>query len=236
MRFKIFKGVNYIEQKCLNRGVSKYPFDNRTSKDNEKLSKHLDNRHTNLSLVNDIFKKYNIKYCLSSGSLLGPLRNGDLILHDYDDDLWVFNYISNECINTLIQNNFTIERYEGTYVISIMRNNCPIDLCFKYELDNYLYTTPSPRKHVFTESKKFYENCKTIQLRGVEYPIPNYSERYINFIYNDWKIPNAFGLHRGNNNPRDPYIVFLKEEESFIDINKYKTLICPEGKINIFFI
>lgn len=227
---------NYIKQKCLNNSTSNYPFDNRSCKDTEKLKKHLDNRIINLSLLNDIFKKYNVIYCLCGGSLLGPFRDGDLVLNDYDDDLWIFSYISNDCIDELLINKFTIERYEGTYVISIMRNGCPIDLCFKYELDDYLYTTPSPRKHVFTESKKFYENLKTIQLRGVDYPIPDYTERYIDFMYKDWKIPNSFGMHRGNNNPNDPYIVFLKEEEEFIDIDKYKKLICPEGKINIFFV
>lgn len=225
-----------IDKYNCHTGTRLYPFNNRTSTNTDKLKKHVDNRHKNLKTIKEVFEKYNIKWCICSGSLLGPMRSGDLILHDYDDDLWIFNRISNECIVELINNDFKICRTEGDYVISIIRYGAPIDLCFRNEIYPGLYSTLSPRKNVFNESVKFYENMKTINLRGIDYPVPNHTKKYIEFVYSNWKTPNPFGHHRGNNTPRDPYIVFLKEEKDSINLDLYKDMKCSEGQIKYYFI
>lgn len=226
--------VNYINKFNCNTGTGEYPFDMQ-SRGLEVKRKHINIRHNNLSAVKNILDKYNIKWCLSAGTLLGAVRDNELILNDYDDDLWIFDTISNDLIDDLINDNFRICRYEGSYVLSIIRDGAPIDFCFRNQIYEGIYNTLSPRLNVFNESVKFYENMKSINLRGIDYPIPNHVERYLNFFYFEtWKTPIPNGLSRGQQG--DPYIIFTKEEENNIDLNLYKDIKCDEGEIKIYFI
>ena len=226
--------VNYVNKYNKNTGTREYPW-NIAKKSLEEKKNHMNNRHKNLETIKNIFDKFNIKWCLIGGTLLGAVRDNELILNDYDDDIWVFNPISNEVIDELINNKFKICRYEGRYVLSIIRYGAPIDFCFKNNIYGSIYSTLEPRLNVFNTSMKFYENMKTINLRNINYPIPNYVERYLNFLYySTWKTPISNGQSRGQSN--DPFIIFTKEEEDEVDLNLYNNIKCAEGKINIFFI
>jgi len=44
----------------------------------------------NLKLFKQIADKYNLKLILAYGTLLGAIREGDFITHDYDIDLMIF--------------------------------------------------------------------------------------------------------------------------------------------------
>ena len=226
--------VNYVNKFNCNTGIKEYPFDIK-DKDSEFKKKHLKIRHNNLSSIKSILDKYDIKWCLSCGTLLGAVRDNELILNDYDDDLWIFNTISNDLIDDLINDNFRICRYECSYVLSIIRDGAPIDFCFRNVIYEGIYNTLSPRLNVFNGSVKFYENMKSINLRGIDYPIPNYIERYLNFFYFEtWKTPIPNGLSRGQSG--DPFIIFTNEEKDEVDLNLYKNMKCDEGEIKIYFI
>jgi len=231
----------YINKKCKNTGTSEYPFSNMKSTNIPMLLKHLDKRHNNLKDINLIFKKHNVKWYLAGGTLLGAVRDNELILNDYDDDITILSKISNKCFDDMLQKGFKICRSSGDWVVSIIRDGAPIDFCFKYELDKNLYTSPEPRKFEVSESKEFYNDVKTIKLRGIDYPILNHVEKYLEFrYYKDWRTPNINGIARGCDN--DKYIVFLKEEKDNIDIEKYNNIKClnydkpPMKKPNIYFV
>ncbi len=225
---------NYVSIFNCNTGTSEYPFFMKNNSVEQKYN-YLNIRHQNLVSIKNVLDKYNIKWCLTGGTLLGAVRDNELILDDYDDDIWVFNPIPNELINDLIKDNFRICRYEGRYVLSFIRNGFPIDFCFMNNIYSGLYSTLEPRYSVFNFSENFFENMPTIKLRNVEYPIPNHIENFLNFFYFDtWKIPISGGVSRGQSN--DPFIVFTKDEEIHINKELYNSILCKEGIINIFFI
>jgi len=156
-------------------------------------------RDENLKLIKKILEKYNIRYCLLFGTLLGQYRENDFIKGDGDDDL----YIDQKHINDFNDNMLKDLENEGFYwirswsnrLISIGRDGCYIDLCFlgnhsnnKYK-DYYDYNGSC-----FYYKKYFDDEFKMGKLNGEIYPVINNSKKFLEACYGpDFMIPNNNG-------------------------------------------
>jgi len=153
----------------------------------------------------DILQENNITHWLEGGTLLGIIRDGDLIPWDYDADLG----IPGDCVEKVlnIRNKF-LPKYlvkkkttksnwlpSDLRVIKIKATweklrqiNFHIDLFCLYKVDNtHRWIDSNTLKHV---DKKFHEKLDTIKWEGREVNIPSYVEEYLEIRYGNWKVPS----------------------------------------------
>lgn len=141
----------------------------------------------------DILK---INYFLTSGILLGAVRDNDFIKWDWDIELSVF---SNEFLpkidlisNKLKQANFEIEK--------IIRNkdNSKIDFIGFYPKKITAYTIYAYQyskirdvywRKELTIPSKFLKKLSKFNFLGRQFNCPLYLNEYLTFVYGDWKKP-----------------------------------------------
>ena len=163
----------------------------------------------------DILDQNRIKYWLEAGTLLGILRDGDLIPWDYDADLGILAQSADEImkLRSKFFPNYWIKRRKiqshwipgdmraikvKTLWEKIRQINFHVDLFCVYPVqDKYRWVDSNALKHV---DRKYYDTLSTIEWEGRTINIPNHAEEYLSLRYGNWKIPeqnyNA-GLHDG---------------------------------------
>ena len=163
----------------------------------------------------DILDQNRIKYWLEAGTLLGILRDGDLIPWDYDADLGILAQSADEIMKLRLNffPNYWIKRRKiqshwipgdmraikvKTLWEKIRQINFHVDLFCVYPVqDKYRWVDSNALKHI---DRKYYDTLSTIEWEGRTINIPNYAEEYLSFRYGNWEIPeqnyNA-GLHDG---------------------------------------
>jgi len=164
----------------------------------------------------DILNEKGFKYWLEAGTLLGILRDGDLIPWDYDADLGIPAESADEIMKLRFEffPNYLIKRRRiqtpwlpgdmrvikvKTPWEKIRQINFHIDLFCVYPVkDKYRWVDSNALKHV---DRKYYDTLSTIQWEGRTINIPNYVEEYLSLRYGNWQVPernyNA-GLHDGS--------------------------------------
>ncbi len=164
----------------------------------------------------DILNEKGFKYWLEAGTLLGILRDGDLIPWDYDADLGIPAESADEIMKLRFEffPNYLIKRRRiqtpwlpgdmrvikvKTPWEKIRQINFHIDLFCVYPVkDKYRWVDSNALKHV---DRKYYDSLSTIQWEGRTINIPNYVEEYLSLRYGNWQVPernyNA-GLHDGS--------------------------------------
>jgi|TARA_B100001079_G_scaffold14357_1_gene11662 phosphorylcholine metabolism protein LicD len=164
----------------------------------------------------DILNEKKYKYWLEAGTLLGILRDGDLIPWDYDADLGIPADSADDIMKLRLD-------FLPKYLIKRRRINSPwipgdmrvikvktpwekirqinfhIDLFCVYPVqDKYRWVDSNALKHV---DRKFYDSLSTIEWEGRTINIPNHAEEYLSLRYGNWQVPernyNA-GLHDGS--------------------------------------
>ena len=144
----------------------------------------------------DILDNLKINYFLTSGILLGAVRDNDFIKWDWDIEISVF---SNEFLPKidLISNKLQ----EAKFVIDkIIRNkdNLKIDFIGSYSKEVTAYTIYAYKyskiRNVYWRKElsipsRFLENFSTINFVGREFNCPINLDEYLTFVYGDWKIP-----------------------------------------------
>ena len=153
----------------------------------------------------DILNDIGLKYWLDAGTLLGIIRDGDLIPWDYDADIGILPETSHEIMKHRIKflPKYSIYRRkvnsiwlpENTRVLKvktvlerIKQINFHLDLFCVYPLyDTYRWIDSDSLKHA---DKKYFDKLDTITWEGREIKIPNHVEEYLSFRYGDWKTPN----------------------------------------------
>lgn len=163
----------------------------------------------------DILNKNGFKYWLEAGTLLGIMRDGDLIQWDYDADLGIPADTADEIMKLRFEffPNYLIKRrrIQTTWLPGDMRVikvktpwekirqiNFHIDLFCVYPVkDKYRWVDSGALKHV---DRKYYDTLSTLEWEGRTINIPNHAEEYLSLRYGNWQIPkqnyNA-GLHDG---------------------------------------
>ena len=153
----------------------------------------------------DIFERNGIKYWIDDGTLLGIIRDGDLIPWDHDVDvgisgeavakilsLW-HNFIPRYIIRKRFQNNTWLPgrirsiRIETLWE-KVLRINFHIDLFIKYRVNqSYHWIDSGALKHI---DKKFYDKLDRITWEGRKISIPSHVEEYLSIRFGDWKTPD----------------------------------------------
>ena len=163
----------------------------------------------------DILNENGFKYWLEAGTLLGIMRDGDLIPWDYDADLGIPADTADDIMKLRLKllPKYLIKRkrIQTSWLPGDMRVikvktpwekirqvNFHVDLFCVYPVDNkYRWVDSSALKHV---DRKYYDTLSTIEWEGRTINIPNHAEEYLSLRYGNWQIPeqnyNA-GLHDG---------------------------------------
>ena len=164
----------------------------------------------------DILNEKKLKYWLEAGTLLGILRDGDLIPWDYDADLGIPADSADEIMKLRLDflPNYLIKRRKinslwlpgdvraikvKTPWEKIRQINFHVDLFCVYPVkDKYRWIDSNVLKHV---DRKYYDTLSTIKWEGRTINIPNHTEEYLSIRYGNWQIqePNYdAGLHDGS--------------------------------------
>lgn len=147
----------------------------------------------NLLDFKKVFGKYDIKFVLAFGTLLGAVRERNFIINDSDTDVVCFqpDYLKVEAaFKELDGMGFFIPRV-GIPCLDhyLIRNGEKIDI--NWLLDNghneWMY------RDWIKWNKKYYnfpENSQVINFLDTEFPVPNNTEQFLVELYgSDWRIP-----------------------------------------------
>ena len=138
-----------------------------------------------LAAINHINQKYSTSLFLVGGGLLGLIREGKLLNHDYDLDLGFL--VDKDNINTLIdifekEENFSFVSSSANTVL-ILYKDLTIDLFGHYSLNKSTVRFSTDIHH--WDHAKF--DLKRVDFMGTEVLIPDQPERYLSEEYGDWK-------------------------------------------------
>ena len=155
--------------------------------------------------VIDILEKNNIPYWLDEGTLLGIVRDGDLLPWDHDADFGIPGEYAQNIIDIrykfypkfFVKINKTKSLWMPGNIRSIklktpferlVRINFHIDLFFKYKIDNSCHwIIMTALKH---SDSKFFDKLDTISWEGRKVKIPSHVEEYLELNYGDWRTPD----------------------------------------------
>lgn len=162
-----------------------------------------------LILLQDLLKNTNRMYFFDMGTLLGLIREGHLLSHDYDLDVAIFISDQNDVLNVrnILKGKKCVHLYEFT-----VENLGVVEDSFKFKnikFDINYYTRDEDKDYCYLlyrdGSKNYFDNsfdvvrlsCSKIKfidcynLNGNELNIPCEAEEYLEIRYGkDWKIPN----------------------------------------------
>lgn len=133
------------------------------------------------------------KWHLANGVLLGAYRDGDLIPWDSDVDI---DAKAEELVPHAKQ---VVASLKATgFRVKVKRYKKKIIKITGYKY-NHMYALKAWRKHKKGMRKywdliyvpvKHFDNTGTVELRGVKYPCPAQTEKYLEHVYGrDWKTP-----------------------------------------------
>ena len=142
--------------------------------------------------IDDLCKKYGIKYYLSEGTALGLYRSGDLI--DWDDDIDIgmeesqYNIFVKKCLPELISKGYYLTYYYhpsiNGYILGFNKDKQLIDI------ENVKVGEKCISKYgkLCDELLPHIQKITTKKWRGRKFPVPE--ESYYVYLYGkDWKIP-----------------------------------------------
>lgn len=158
----------------------------------------------NLKKLVSILEKYKIRYCLIYGTLLGAIRENDIISHDEDADIIIFDEYRKKFIDLLFdlkKEGLEVVRYKND-VISLMRNEDYIDIYFFKKKNKIFYWNLYCNSEVFPS--KFFKELIKINCLGHSYYVPScYTEVLVYCYGDDWKTPKK-------NSPSTNYTFLIK--------------------------
>lgn len=139
-----------------------------------------------------ILKKNNFRnFFLSGGSLLGVLREGNFLPWDNDID---FETLGNSLRR--FKNILTIEFFKKGFLVRVKKNRSYIKINFfkngckislsGYEIKNKEYCVSKINKI----PSHFFKNLKEIEYKKVILNVPSQPEKYLEYVYKDWKNKN----------------------------------------------
>lgn len=186
----------------------------------ERIQLHKGNYHQRMKKMLlktiDILNEKKFKYWLDAGTLLGILRDGDLISWDYDADLGIPAESADEIMQLRLDflPKYLIKRRKiqspwipgDVRVIKvktpwekIRQINFHVDLFCVYPVkDKYRWVDSNALKHV---DRKYYDTLSTIEWEGRTINIPNHVEEYLSLRYGNWQVAKQnydAGLHDGS--------------------------------------
>lgn len=159
----------------------------------EYSEKEIDSIINQISILSDyFFNKFDYHLYLIYGTLLGAIRDNNLIMWDYDIDLAYLSKYNNktnvkkeflEIYNT-VKNEFNVKKLRYTGWFTILKDT-GYDICVSYIKNNQYYCIPGIRK---LDSSSIIP-LKKYQFHQTSVFIPNKSENILDHCFVNWKVP-----------------------------------------------
>jgi lipopolysaccharide cholinephosphotransferase len=169
-----------------------------------------------LFLCTDFLNRYGIKYYLEGGTLLGLVRDGDLLPWDHDVDIsidyadaekfnklrWMFYFKGyritsrrgTESYGPIKANDYRIFKMKPlgfallkVFYPALAEKMLVLDIFVKTNDDSHTYW--QSMGHFLRVDKVHYESQDTVVLEGVSLTVPNKYEDYLTAKYGDWSVP-----------------------------------------------
>jgi lipopolysaccharide cholinephosphotransferase len=174
------------------------------------ISKKLDYARKTLLLVCNLLDEHNIPYHLEGGTLLGLVRDGDLLPWDGDLDISIpFEYAeqvkkmrwpfgikistrrSQQTHGPIQIGQLSIFKIKSlsNYLIQLVWPKYPsvvLDIFVKVKDAQYTYWQANSK--VMRVENRYYNSFETIAYRGTQLKVPNHYKDYLTEKYGDWSV------------------------------------------------
>ncbi len=163
--------------------------------------------------IYDILSGFNVRFFLNNGTLLGAIRDGDIIAWDNDLDLKIiatdwkpeiqkeferneFHYKHSSCPRLFR------DKSSGC-VIFKKRIRTDVGLIYYYPPDDLCFTLPHRPNNTNTlRAASFYRGDYFVDFLGVRVRVPYPPEEYVQIIYGkDWRIPKRCDFYNPEKKP-----------------------------------
>ena len=158
--------------------------------------------------VTDILDRNQVIYHLEGGTLLGIVRDGDLLPWEHDLDIsipahqldrfircaselsslkWILRsrYRFSKKHDAWGDNAYRLFKIKNRKFIFFSGRFC-FDIFVKYEFENYVYW--EAKEKLMRVEKKFYQSYEEIEYFGKKLKVPNSYKEYLSVKYGDWSI------------------------------------------------
>lgn len=156
-----------------------------------------ENAIANLKELDLIFRKYNVRYWMQDGTLLGYYRDNGFIPHDNDIDIGCrWSDFTQDIFFEIVNNGFEFKashgRLEESLIINFRKRSIPIDIYFYYTDGDRFYHCAAygkARKYRVDFSYKEF-GVKEIEFLGANLLVPEDELYFIETKYSkDWRDP-----------------------------------------------
>jgi phosphorylcholine metabolism protein LicD len=152
----------------------------------------LETQNEGLVILKNLLDKIKITSFLSSGTLLGAVREKDFIRWDWDVQMYLLMEEAypnrNKISETLLNHDFIIHKFidsKDTLKWDLRRNGAVFELTAWFVEGKWRYR----RKKSMRVPAYLFEGVYNIDFKNVNYRTFNPPEEYLEFCYGDWKIP-----------------------------------------------
>lgn len=159
--------------------------------------KRIKNAIINLKILQDVFKQNNKTCWLQDGTLLGFVREGNIISHDTDTDVGMhYKELDQKLVKDIIASGFEIRFVSGylteSLILQIYKDKVKIDIFMYYDIDNehfYHSAFDKKEKRIDYVYKKF--NTTSKRFFDYDFIIPQDPMEFILTKYGDnWNVPD----------------------------------------------
>ena len=179
-------------------------------------NRNLKRAHKTLFILIDFFNKEKIDYHLEGGTLLGIVRDKQLLAWDYDIDLSIMEKDAQKFANKshkLWLKGYRIRKKtmhmdigplkSGQYRIFKVKKIFPslmkefFSFTYKHMIVADIFVKANDEKHTYWQAmrkilrvdKKYYSSYETVEYYGRELMIPYDYKGYVTKKYGDWSVP-----------------------------------------------
>lgn len=147
----------------------------------------------NLRIFYSIIDPTNLTYGLFNGTLLGAIRENDLIKYDEDTDVYLLDEERDKffrLLDVFKKHGFELVRWEDDGLLSLMRKDEYIDVYFFRKRKKLGLINLRVLNNEFEYPAKNLENPVRREFLGMNFPVPGKPEKIVRKIYgSDWRIP-----------------------------------------------
>jgi hypothetical protein len=150
----------------------------------------LESQNKGLRELKKILEDASVPYFLSSGTLLGAVREGNFIRWDWDVQFYLTTETSFPYKDLLLdrfkRTGFQIKSHDASY------ENLKFALTKYgtiYELTAWFPNGAMRSRRDWQVPARFFENVEIMEFLGESYPCMTPAEEYLEFCYGDWRTP-----------------------------------------------
>jgi len=148
--------------------------------------------HRALLKFREIFKNNDLDFYLAFGTLLGAVRDHDIIEGDEDIDTYILEIDKNKfftIIPILKENGFELCRVKENILYSFWYETLYIDVYFFGTYNHWLWGLWCYKYYVYAMPKKYFKETQEIDFLGTTFKCPKYPEKLLKYMYgNNWNI------------------------------------------------